>query len=186
MVRNTYTVLGVLIGLMVFVLAACGGGRKPTPVPTLSGLTEEPLQPGRPTQPAPPKYLPTQPQRPPDQPPPDMPTTPTLVDTPIIELEQVEATPTSSEVLVEVVVNQAPGYIGPGEDYPLAGLASAGDQLVVEERSPDGRWLFVCCFAGRPGWIALQYIRPLTSLDDVPVAEDIRPPSPLPTPTAEP
>ncbi len=172
--------LGIVVGMVILVLAGCGGDRKPTPVPTLAEGERPPAQPAVPTQPAPPKYLPT-------QPPPAGPGEGAVVpETPVVTVEEVEATPTAGDVMVEVVVSQAPGYTGPGENYPLAGLASAGDQLVVEERSPDGRWLHVCCFAGRPGWISLQYVRPLTSLDDVPVAQEIPPLSPLPTPTAEP
>jgi len=83
---------------------------------------------------------------------------------------------------VEVVVNQAHAYNGPGRQFAPVGAADAGTQLTVEERSADGQWLHVCCFAGRPGWLPLQSVRPLTSLDSVPVAATVPGRSPLATP----
>ncbi len=171
--------------VLILILAGCGRKKGPTPVPTVAGATVIPLTPTQgPTVPALPKYLPTSAPTPASTVPP---TQPMLEATPpTIEVLTIGVTPTVVEPRVEVVVNQAIGYNGPGETYTVIGLARAGDQLIVEERSPDGKWLHVCCFAGRPGWIALQDVRPLTDLDQVPVASVIpQPPgaSPLPSPT---
>lgn len=182
--RALIRLLGMLLLLSV-VIAGCGGKKAPTPVPTLPNVTVIPLTPT--AQPAVPKYLPT---RVPTQPAAPQPSpTPREQQMPsegVATVETIGVTPTVSQPRVEVVVNQAHAYNGPGEQFVPVGVASAGDQLIVEERSPDGQWLHVCCFAGRPGWIAVQHVRPLTSLDAVPVATALPKTSPLPTPTPAP
>ncbi len=176
----------VVLIITVFVIGACGGKHEPTPIPTLSNVTVIPLSP-TPGQPHVPKYLPT---RPPATPRPT-PVQPAPTSTPEVAtaIVTIGATPTSPIPKAEVVINQAVGYNGPGEEFVPVGVLTAGDQVVVEERSPDGQWLHVCCFAGRPGWIALKAVRPLTDLSAVPVATSIPPKpgtSPLATPTPGP
>ncbi len=179
----------VVIVVFLFVVltaGACGGKREPTPIPTIPNVTVIPLSP-TPGQPHIPKYLPT---RVPDTPrstrvnpgPSSSPGDATAIVT-------IGATPTSPIPKAEVVINQAIGYNGPGEEFVPIGMLTAGEQVVVEERSPDGQWLHVCCFAGRPGWIALKAVRPLTDLSAVPVATALPPKpgmSPLATPTPGP
>ncbi len=173
----------ILIVLIVG-LAGCGRKKGPTPVPTLSNVTVVPLTPTPgPSVPALPKYLPTPVATPvaATQPAAEEPVAPTEVLT-------IGVTPTVREPRVEVVVSEAYAYNGPGESFVPVGIARAGDQLVVEERSPDGKWLHTCCFAGRPGWIALKDVRPLTDLSQVPVATNLPSApgtSPLPSPTPE-
>lgn len=174
----------VLVVLLLTVgLVACGRKQGPTPVPTLPGATVIPLTPTpAPSVPALPKYLPTPAQQ----------TQPTRQQSeltpaePATEVLTIGVTPTVVEPRVEVVVSEARAYNGPGETFVPIGIAHAGEQFIVEERSPDGKWLHACCFAGRPGWIALKDVRPLTSLDDVPVATSLPAApgtSPLATPT---
>ena len=168
----------VLLAFSILVVE-CGGRKKPTPVPTLPNTTVVALTPTpRPNVPAIPKYLPTAAAfTPTPQNPPSTPKAPAVSPT---------ETPTRSEARVEVVVNRAYAYNGPGETFVPVAVAVAGTQLIVEERSPDGKWLHACCFAGRPGWISLKDVRPLTGLDDVPVATNVPSPpnvSPLPSPT---
>ncbi len=178
-----------LVALLLTVgLVACGRKQGPTPVPTLPGATVIPLTPtAAPSVPALPKYLPTPAQQPQPTPQRAEPTQaePTQAE-PATEVVTIGVTPTVVEPRVEVVVSEAHAYNGPGETFVPIGIAHAGDQLIVEERSPDGKWLHTCCFAGRPGWIALKDVRPLTSLDDVPVATNLPAApgtSPLATPT---
>ncbi len=185
MTQNSRLGAGWVLALLMLlvILGGCGSKRTPTPLPTLPNVTERPLTP---TQPPLPKYLPTVAQTARAVATPVATPVPTEMVTPV---ERLEATPTREEAIVEVVVSEAPGFTGPGETFGLAGVARAGDQFIVEERSPDGRWLHVCCFAGRPGWISLQHVRPLTSLDQVPVATVAASTpgmSPLATPTPTP
>ncbi len=175
----------LLVLILIIVLAGCGRKKGPTPVPTLAGVTVIPLTPTQgPTVPALPKYLPT-PE--PTSSPVSTPTQPAPEEAaPAQEVVTIGVTPTTVAPRVEVVVSQAIAYNGPGNSFIAIGIARAGDQLVVEERSPDGKWLHVCCFAGRPGWISLQDVRPLTDLSHVPVAPSVPSApgvSPLPSPT---
>lgn len=163
---GTALVLLALLG----VVGGCGGKKGPTPVPTLPDATVIPLTPTKGGHV--PKYLPTR-----------IPTPADMGETPAATVITVSAPPTRVQPRVEVVVSQAIGYNGPGETFAPIGVAQAGEQLIVEERSPDGQWLHVCCFAGRPGWIALKQVRPLTDLDTVPIATSVPGQSPLPTPT---
>ena len=176
--KRWFLFLGILA--LAVLAVGCSRGKKPTPVPTLPNVTVVALTPTRePTMPALPKYLPSPVPTPPSQ---DEP--PLAVET----LPSPTEAPERMEARVEVVVSQAYAYNGPGEMFVPIATASAGEQLIVEERSPDGKWLHVCCFAGRPGWIALKDVRPLTNLDDVPVATNVPSPpneSPLPSPTPE-
>ena len=182
--RTWMVLLGALI-LLGVIVTGCGGKKAPTPVPTLPNVTVIPLTP---TAPAVPKYLPTRPPtRVPTQAAAPQPTpTPKKEQSPeykVVTVETIGATPTVAQPRVEVVVSQAHAYNGPGEQFIPVGVATAGQQLLVEERSSDGQWLHVCCFAGRPGWVALKNVRPLTDLDSVPVATAVPQVSPLPTPT---
>ncbi len=163
------TVLFVVLTLGL-ILGGCGGKKTPTPVPTIAPEQGRPLTPTQ--APYVPKYLPTR-----------VPTVVISEGTAGGTVVTVSVPPTRVQPKVEVVVNQAIGYNGPGETYTPIGMALAGEQLIVEERSPDGQWLHVCCFAGRPGWIALKQVRPLTDLGAIPVATVIPGQSPLPTPT---
>ena len=177
----------VVIVITALLIGACGGKHEPTPIPTLGNVTVIPLTPTA-GQPNIPKYLPTRSS-------PAAPTHPPATRPVVVTSDSataivtIGATPTSPIPRAEVVVNQAVGYNGPGKQFHPVGFLSAGDQVVVEERSPDGRWLHVCCFAGRPGWIALESVRPLTDLSAVPVATALpQQPgtSPLATPTPGP
>lgn len=174
--------LFLLLLTFLAALVGCGRNKGPTPVPTLGNATVIPLTPTPgPSVPAIPKYLPTPvaTRAAPTQPAAEKPVSPTEVLT-------IGVTPTSREARVVVVVSEAYAYNGPGEAFVPIGVARAGAQLVIEERSPDGKWLHACCFAGRPGWIALKDVRPLTDLNQVPVATSVPAApgtSPLATPT---
>ncbi len=185
MAKRHVWILAALV--LALTLVACGGKKKPTPVPTLANVTVIPLTPTAASDqvdaPQLPKYLP--PTREGQNQPPTSVAPPTQPALPTENVVTIEVSPTAVTPRVEVVVNMATGYNGPGEAFVPVGVAQAGEQLIVEERSPDGQWLHVCCFAGRPGWIALQNVRPLTDLDSVPVATSVPTASPLPTPTPE-
>lgn len=143
-IRNIGYLL-LVVALAATVLVGCGRRKKATPVPTLANMTVVPI-------------------------------TPTLggfQTTQVLPLPEQGLTPPKpvgeTRPRVEVVVEKAPVYMGPGETFVIVASGKAGDQLTVDGRSPDGKWLRVCCFLGRSGWIAVQHVRPLTDISNVPV-----------------
>lgn len=74
---------------------------------------------------------------------------------------------------------------GPGTNFPVIGLARAGDEGEIIGRSADGRWWAVSVpnAPGGTGWVSVDFVL-ATNADDVPVIA--APPPPPPTPTRVP
>lgn len=74
---------------------------------------------------------------------------------------------------------------GPGTNFPVIGLARAGDEGEIIGRSADGRWwaVSVPSAPGGIGWVSVDFVL-ATNAEDVPVIA--APPPPPPTPTRVP
>jgi uncharacterized protein YraI len=72
---------------------------------------------------------------------------------------------------------------GPGQNYPVMALVTAGTELEVTGRSPDSVWWQVVYppGTGGRGWIYAPFTRPANT-QAVPVVETPVPPTPTPTP----
>lgn len=71
---------------------------------------------------------------------------------------------------------------GPGTNFPVVGVARAGDQGELVGRSADGRWWAVSIpsVPGGIGWVSADFVLP-TNAESVPVIAS--PPTPVPTAT---
>jgi hypothetical protein len=72
---------------------------------------------------------------------------------------------------------------GPGQNYPVVALVTAGTQLEVTGKSPDGVWWQIVYppGTGGRGWIYAPFTRP-SQTEAVPVVETPVPPTPTATP----
>jgi uncharacterized protein YraI len=72
---------------------------------------------------------------------------------------------------------------GPGQNYPVVALVTAGTELVVTGKSPDGVWWQVVYppNTGGRGWIYAPFTRP-SNTEAVPPVETPVPPTPTATP----
>jgi uncharacterized protein YraI len=72
---------------------------------------------------------------------------------------------------------------GPGQNYPVVALVTAGTELVVTGKSPDGVWWQVVYppNTGGRGWIYAPFTRP-SNTEAVPAVETPVPPTPTATP----
>jgi len=71
--------------------------------------------------------------------------------------------------------------MGPGIVYPKIGHVKEGDVLSILGRNESAKWLNVCCFQARPGWVFAKHTVPNLPPTVYPLASDI-PPSPTAPP----
>lgn len=168
------TILYILIGLVVvlivvgvfaiiaaFSLRGSGTAEATEAPPTVSGLPTLALTP-----------LPTLPAQPDSSPTPNVP----------VVLPSPEPQNPTAQVTAANGVNVR---TGPGEVYPIIGVAPFGTQGQVIGRSVDGLWwvVFVPNTSNAQGWVSAQFVN-VTNADSVPVIP--APPTPTPANTATP
>lgn len=61
--------------------------------------------------------------------------------------------------------------LGPGKGYPIARTLDTGQEVRLEGRSSDGRWLVVVLPDGSAGWVAADYIDTTVAMNSLPVKE---------------
>ncbi|MCB8985957.1 MAG: META domain-containing protein [Ardenticatenaceae bacterium] len=172
--NNPNTLLYILIGLVVvlivvgvvaiiaaFMLRGDQGGEMTDATPTAVVMPTQELT-AQPTQPAPSESSPT-PNRP-------------------IVLPTAEPQTPTGEVTARNGVNVR---TGPGDVYPVIGVAPFGTQGRITGRSVDGLWwvVFAPNAPNAQGWVSAQFIN-ATNANNVPVIP--APPTPTPSNTATP
>ncbi|HUF38476.1 MAG TPA: SH3 domain-containing protein [Anaerolineales bacterium] len=92
-------------------------------------------------------------------------------------------TPTHTPApLVAVIANQYSNiYSGPGSDYTLLAILSAGLHVEVVGAAPGGGWLIVRLPRGAHGWVAVVNLEPVA---DAGIPVMTAPPKPPPTATS--
>jgi dipeptidyl aminopeptidase/acylaminoacyl peptidase len=92
-------------------------------------------------------------------------------------------TVTPATAQAEVIASSLNVRQGPGVDYPIIGVALAGDKFEVVGVNAAGNWVQVVTARGELGWISGQpaYTRLTGLLSDVPVAPASPPPVRTPT-----
>jgi TolB protein len=112
---------------------------------------------------------------------------PTPTRTPLmisaLSLSSPTPTVTPATAQAEVLVSSLNVRQGPGVDYPIIGVALAGDKFEVVGVNASGNWVQVVTADGDPGWISGQsaYTRVTGLLSEAPVVPASPPPASTPT-----